>query len=413
MQITFEALEQALAPIEELGQGEITFPVGSVSLTLQVLTPEQEIDVQRYASEAIQGGSENISDSVAYVERFKIAVLSHAIVAIGDQDLRHVDMVETSEVLPNKQTVKLPRVQALRKVLLKWTGTVRLSVFQKYAELVERTERRAEQAIQFEPADLESEIERVEKRLAVLKEKRTTEEERDFSTPVSKLTKKLAGQEKQEQAEFQEHLDQSASARVGIVPEEESEEVPVVSPPQVRQSIIPQTAPPPGAVTPVVPQPVQPSQPSQPPRRKEVQAADDSFVDSEDSDAMSAAVMAENQRLLAMRRQNSIQQAQQVVDQAIEQGTSVLPARHEIRRQGALRKPPHLDALEAAHAEYHPDDFDASQLVGRASDGSPVVQLQPLEELNQLRERQAETRVPLNQGGDGKKGTNPRFRPRG
>ena len=57
--ITLSALEAALAPIEEIGQAEITFPVeterGPLEVTLHILLPEEENEVQRYAAHEIDG----------------------------------------------------------------------------------------------------------------------------------------------------------------------------------------------------------------------------------------------------------------------------------------------------------------------------------------------------------------------
>jgi len=413
MQISFEALEKALAPIKDIGQGELTFPVGSVSVTLTVLTPEQEVDVQRYANEAIQDGDESMSNTADYLERFKVAILSHAIIAVGDQDLRDVDVVETAEKLPNGQSVKLPKVQALRKMLLMWTGTVRLSIFRKYGELLERVERAADKAIQFEPADLDVEIERIEKRLAALKEEKEKQAktiEEGIMTPVGKLAKSLAHKGVTEQAEHRETVDQATAARAGVpftaeVVVESSPDAPSEAPalsesPVPRQSILPPSAPPPGAVKPNVAVP--PSEPTPPPetapevaRAPEPLPEDDSFVDPGDSDAMDAAVQAENRRLIEIRRR------------AIEQqraGGS--PQSHQ-----GMRPPPHRAAQDVPITDYNPEDFDDSQLkVSKAPDGAPAVQMQPTEELSQTKESRG-GRVPLNQSAAPKGSGNPRFKP--
>jgi len=321
-------------------------------------------------------------------------------------------VVETAETLPNGQKVKLPRVQALRKMLLKWTGTVRLSIFKKYGELLERVERQAEKAIQFEPADLAAEIERVEKRLAALKEEKGKQDkdDKEITTPVSRMAKSLARQGLQEQTEFRDHVDQAAAARAGVAMER-LEETPEATPPVPspgRQPILPQSAPPPGAAKPnVAPQPppaapvvaTPPAQPPAAPEKPPVPPSDDSFVDPGDTDAMNAAVLAENQRLIALRRAAIAQQ----------QAGAMPPL------PPGARRPPHLDARDAAMSDYRPEDFDESQLtshlVRKAPDGVNAVQLQPPEELSQPRPNAQRERVPLNQA-DPKRGAgNPRFRP--
>ena len=73
MQIDFQALEQALAPIAEIGQGELTFDMGATPVTLRVLLPAEELEVQRYASEVIsaRGEGDDPNDAVDYLDRFR------------------------------------------------------------------------------------------------------------------------------------------------------------------------------------------------------------------------------------------------------------------------------------------------------------------------------------------------------
>lgn len=405
MQISFEALERALAPIEEIGQGELTFPIGTVNITLRVLTPEQEVDVQRYASEAVQDKDESVSNTADYLERFKIAILSHAITQVGDQDLRDVDLVETGEKLPNGVSVKLPKVQALRKVLLKWTGTIRTNVFRKYGELIERVERKAEIAIQFDPADLDAEIERVEGRLAALKEDREKAQKAEPS-PVNKMVKALARSDQAEQSEFREQLDQFSASRAGVelAPEPQPEETAPVAPqaPQERRSILPTAAPPPGALRPTTaPQPVPPvvvPPPKQQPPAPYPPDGDDSFYDPADTDGMEAAVAAENRRLLAMRQQ-ALAQAQA---QAAQQAAQAMP--------GRIARPPHLDAAAAAGLDI--DNLDPTQLLPQSQmvNGVETFRL-PTEEMQSRSGPPAGGRVPINQGSAGGKAVNPRFQP--
>lgn len=410
MQITFDALDAALAPIAEIGQDELTFDVNGVPVTMRVLTPEQEVDVQKYANEAIQGGEESMSNTADYLERFKVAVMSHAIIAVGNLDLRGVEAVETGDVLESGQPVKITKLMAVRRLILKWTGTVRLSVFRKYGELLEKVERKAEKAIKFEPADIEAEINRLESRLQELREVKEKEDKEDMETPVSRLARSMAREGATEQDQLRDHVSRAAVR----VPEEETspEETPPAqgaapAPPQAareRQPIIPSSAPPPGAQRPNVaaPDPTPPQQPQSPqqetpPEPPQPLPDEGSFVDAGDEDAMKEAVEAENRRLMAMRQGQ------------VPQNPAVAPP--------TMRKPPHQEAKVAAESllDVDPSQIDESQLRHpqrrKAPDGADAVQLQPPEELTQPRtDPRSGDSFQVNQK-DTSKSKNPRFQP--
>ena len=167
-QITLAALEKALAPLEELSRGEITFDAGDTEVTMRLLTPEEETEVQKFASSGLTleeaEGDEEASGGSAleYLERLKLGVLSYAIVAVGDGDFRNVEWVETEETLGNDRKVRVARHVAMRQLVMRWGGSIRLGMYRKYTELVVIMEEKAEKAIKLEPADLDAEIERVE-----------------------------------------------------------------------------------------------------------------------------------------------------------------------------------------------------------------------------------------------------------
>lgn len=390
MQIAFEALEKALAPIEKIGQGEKTFPVGSCPVTVRVLTPEEEVEVQQYSNEAL-GSGESMSSTAAYLERFKVAVLSHAICQVGDQDLRDVDFVETGEKLENGQAIKVTKLMAIRKLILRWTGSIRIALFKKYGELLIEVESRAEKAVSFEPSDLEAEIERLEKRMEELKaeKERRSNPDKAVETKVSRLAKALIGEENDEDAA------KKPEVQAGV---EELVEPVVVTPPPpapqptVRKSIIPQMAPPPGEAkmqsqmppAPPVVQDQQEAAPVPPPPPPPVEM--DSFVDPSDTDNMQAAIAAENQRLMARRR------GVPTPDPSV---------------MSALRRPPHLDAKEAADAMAELEAMGPESL-GAGPDGVETFRM-PTEVVNGVRP-DPKARTPLNRV-QGQESRNPRFRP--
>ena len=404
MQISLEALEQAIAPIEELGKGELTFDVGGTPVTLQIMTPEAEIDVQRYANETL-GGDGNLAATAEYLERFKLAVLSHAIIQIGPLDLRGVKTVETGEALDDGTPKKITKVKAVRDTILRWSGSIRLAVFRKYGELVEEVERKAEKAVEFKPSDIDAEIERLQTRLKELEAEKAQEKESPVETPVGRMTKAVAASDAEEQLETREKLSRMAA---GQVAEDTPEEAPQV-PPQQRQPVIPTQAPPPApsqpqqppqAPQPVVQQQVAPQQPLAPPP-----PAADSFVDTSDPDQMHAAVAEENRRLLAAR----------MGTQAAHMPKSVLAAAAQV----GVTKPPHLEAQRAM------EELDAAAKPPSTEETAPEPDPQPdkrqqpptfrlpTEEVNPhsvAKPTEAAPRVTLNDPGVGTGSQNPRFK---
>jgi len=169
--LDLKALENALAVIGNVGKGEFTFTVDNVPVTMRVLTADEDLAVQRYArgQPDAEDSKDEEANALPVLERFKRATLSFAIVQVGGTDLRNVDFISTGEVTDKGVPVKMPKHLAVRKIVDGWTRTATLALFQKYLELVRRVDVAAENAVQFNPTDLEAEIVRVEKRLGELK----------------------------------------------------------------------------------------------------------------------------------------------------------------------------------------------------------------------------------------------------
>jgi len=180
MILQMSALEQALSSIEEIGKGELQFEVNGISLTLRTLSPEEDLAVQRYASQSYQQDEDDADATAAieYIDRFRMTLISYALVELNGQNFRGVEFFETGEVLDNGVRVKVPKHEALRKLIQeKWSSSLRQGVFKKYGELTSQVERKAESAIEFEPSDIESEIQLLEEKLKILKEQRDEDQE--------------------------------------------------------------------------------------------------------------------------------------------------------------------------------------------------------------------------------------------
>lgn len=391
MQITLEALEKAVAPIEELGQGESSFPVGNTMITVRVILPEEEAQVQNYAAQLEGDGSAPME----FIERFKRSLLSYAIVQFGALDLRDVTFVETGEKLDNGKFVKIPKVDAISTVIGKWSSPVRTGVYRKYVDLLSRVEEKSRLAIVFEPSDRDTEINRLEREIERMTERKgTLIEERDrkgvdLTSSVSRIAREIATREETlvDKLKIEEiEADQLES------PKEPPVKVQAPMPPAVpakRTSILPQQAAPPQPRPAQTPSQVPIVDPPQPKAGAEsFDDIQDSFVDMGDPEGLEAAIAIENRRMLA-RRQHPGKDGVMAPESRI---NSVL-----------ARRPPHLDAQETER------ELEASMMyAGKTSTGVDTFRL-PAEDLVERRGPAGnQARIPLNQGSP--KGTNPRFK---
>lgn len=315
--LSFKALESALSHIEAVGKSEITFDVSGIPVTLRVLLPEEEIVAKRYAREVLtekssQDNQDN-QDVLEYVERFKIAVLSYAICAVGDTDLREVQYIDTGETLENGTPIKELKHLAMRRLLLRWTQDARSILFNKYSDLLVTVELQAEKGIVYDPVDLDTEIDRLEKRILALKGEK---DRREPASSIKSQVKAISDLDVSNQQDRQQAIDTRISQQVDNSQERQAVFNAGVAPPPERPAPQPEQ---PQAQAPVQAQPPRPQVPEE----------YDSFVDAGDTDAMNAAMDAETQRILAMR-QNKLPPALSALN---------------LQRQAAVT-PPHVQAAK-------------------------------------------------------------------
>jgi hypothetical protein len=401
MQISFAALEQALAPIEQVGQGEITFDVGSVPVTLRLLTPEEEVEVQKYANQALD--EEGSTVPTEYVDRMKLSLLAYAVAQVGDQDLRQVEFVETGEKLDNGKPIKEPRHLAMRKIIKRWTAPTRTGLFRSYSDLVIQVEQKAEAAFKYTPMDLKTEIERLEKRVSQLK-KELENQTKSTKNPFSEMVKTVSEVDAEEKQAREQDMDAHvAKSQAPEAPAPQKAQEPPAAP-QERRSIIPQApaASPPPVRLPEAPRPPVTVSVPDSPRQPVVAAAPevapppaapkyvvpdedddgDSFTDLSDPDRVQRAMDAETRRLLESRRLAGGRPAPAV--------------------GGPTRRPPHADALETEES-----------LMRQASEEKPIgdrpVYRLPPQELGVAQQGPVPNKVPTDQVTD-RSARNPHFR---
>lgn len=185
-----QSLRTALEPLTKFGTEEHTFEVEGTVVTLRPLLPREEIAAQQYASEVLTltqaeeglGEDDRLTRTAAlrYMDQFRIAVIAHALVQINTTDLRNVDTIETGEVLDNGVRVKVPRHVALRDIMAdSWSRGMITITFSKYGDLITKIAEKADKVAEASVADLDAEIERLERRLENTKAERKRRTEGD------------------------------------------------------------------------------------------------------------------------------------------------------------------------------------------------------------------------------------------
>lgn len=421
--IDFEALSQAFAPITEVGRGETTLEVGGNRVTLRTLLPEEDAAVLRVSSQVLRA-SADAEDKVekhvmaTYLDTFRVEALSHAIVQINDLDLRGVEYVATGEKTESGKAVRVARHVAIRDLITKkqpWSTVMRTMAYDAYANLLEKNEQLAEKLVEWDPSDLRAEIERVEKRLADLNRTLDDRTKGDPNLMVDQVeairqydenNRRAAGRGSPARAPQEAPSSPAASheqpmpapappPQVPVEPEwadfdnnmpvaSDLHDAPVESellqdPVQVvratpRQPVLPSTSAPPSGVG---PRPLPPTEP--------LGDVMDSFSDPSDH----AALVAEQDRIIAARRQMLMEQQQSA-------RAGAMSATHR-------PTPPHLRGRQPV--EEIPSGPTIEPVPG--IDGVPAFQLS-----GQAQELSARGRgrpsAPKPEQGDG---SNPKFRP--
>lgn len=356
---SLDTLEKALASVEQIGKGEKTYQVGDTTVTLRVLNQEEELEVQAYAREALQeeeGNREQLA--LDFINRFKVAVLSYALVQVGPTDFRQSAYVETGEVLDNGVKVKIPKTQALRKLLNKWSSNLLHGIFRRYSELAREVEIKADKAMKFEPADMDTEIERLEKRLVGLREeKETQQKDAQERAGISDMVRQFAQDE--------------GALEAPTPPVEAPRPSPAPAPQPVRRTALPDRAAPP--TPPAAPPatsaalPVRTAAPSEIDMRagEDVPFEEETPYDllpdfqdslvSDDPESLAMEVARENARLATMRRQG-------LQHQVADATASVLTAAHQAGL--GRRQPPHLQALQADQETFEPRRLERVGKIG-------------------------------------------------
>jgi len=231
------SLKQAMAPLLEIGKSETQFEVEGNTVCMRPLLPMEEVAVQRYSASILDKvqqaegltNDDQMSRAAAldYFDRFRIEVIAHSVVEVNGLSLRGIKTIETGEILENGTKVRVPKAIAMRQMVENWSRAMLTVCFSKYGDMVKKIADKAEKMVEKSNSDLDAEIERMGARLEELKRERSTRASGDpgiTSNQVQNLVQ--AGEIMKKQV-------QKASEQVK------------------RQSVIPESSPPPSGSQPV------------------------------------------------------------------------------------------------------------------------------------------------------------------
>jgi len=353
--VNLQALEAALNKVERIRDHEFCFEVDGTKICLLPLRPDQETDVQKFAQVVMDTAEDGETTQAAFadfMDRMRHASLGFSIIQIGSLDLRGVEYIETGEQDDHGNNVSIPKWEAITEVVAReWSRMMLSQVFGKFGEMLDRMELRAQKAVNFEPVDLDEEIERTNRRLL------------DLQTAKDRIKAPTADQVTRQQKAVAE-IDKAGeevrnNIRSGNVPsraqadeaptppqpppaeQKEQKEPTPPQPPQERRSAVPQEAAPRQRPQ----EPEASEEPQKPQEFSPEQYVDergivlpnhgDSFFDPSDPEE---AMRIETQRLAHLQQQQQAQKRAQAEQQRLrEEAGMPSPEEHARQMQQAQR----------------------------------------------------------------------------
>ena len=184
MKINFSQLEELMKPLSEMCKKEKVVDLSGTKVTIKILTPIEETDVQKLLPDMDDGLS-----AMEFADIFRRETLARCIVAINDLDLRGVSEIETGETLPSGVLVKMSKTDAILKIIEGWSRPVLSKLFEQYGLLSEEIEKNLDESLKLNIEDKEAEKANLTQRIQDLDkaetlEKLSTDESGDESKEV-------------------------------------------------------------------------------------------------------------------------------------------------------------------------------------------------------------------------------------
>lgn len=193
-----QSLRAAIEPLSKFGADELTFEIEGTSVTLRPLLPDEDIAVQQYAAAVLAqtqeeeglGDDDPLTRAAAlkYMDRFKAEAIAYSLVQVGPTNLRNVKTIETGEITDEGTKIRIPKHVALRQIILEsWSRGMITVAFSRYGDLVMRIAEKADEVARENIADLDAEIERLERRLKDAREERERRAKGDPSITMQQI----------------------------------------------------------------------------------------------------------------------------------------------------------------------------------------------------------------------------------
>jgi hypothetical protein len=323
--VNLKALEAAINRVENVRRHEFTFEVEGQEITLRILRPDEEAEVQKYAQVALENVES--ADQGSYMDlmnRMRHATLGFAIIRLGELDLRNVEYIETGEHDDHGNPISMPKWEAIANLVREWGQHMLSEISQRYGDLVDRAEIHAAKAVKYDSVDLDSEIQRVESRLKDLRSARTKRDGKVAGGPVAQERSEAPRRARPEQQAPQQQAPQQQAPQQQA-PQQQA---------QGRPSAIPQAG---------VPRERQPQQaapePAQEPEKQQyvdergimLPDGGDSFFDPSDP---AQAMEVESRRQAMLRQQHIARQRAQEQQEQMRREMG-MPSEQELRAQMA------------------------------------------------------------------------------
>lgn len=162
----FNEIEDAFNDLIQIGNIEKKLTIGKIDIVLKTITPADEIEIQK----VISTYRNDDTLAIEFIDIFRKETLSRAIVEINGKDLRLVSIIETGEKLDNGVSIKIPKNEAILKMLDKLPRNILSHLFNELTALTEQSEKQIEQFLQVKDKDLLVEAEILENRANALKQ---------------------------------------------------------------------------------------------------------------------------------------------------------------------------------------------------------------------------------------------------
>ena len=160
MNLNLSQLLEVMSPLTEMCKKERVVTLKGISVTLKHLTPKEEIEVQRLLPDI----TENASFAMEFADVFRRETIARSIIQINSLDLKGIETVDTEEKLPSGLTRKIPRSEAVLKVIEGWSRPVISKLFEEYTILSEDIEENLDESLKLKTEDTEATSENLKKR---------------------------------------------------------------------------------------------------------------------------------------------------------------------------------------------------------------------------------------------------------